>query len=541
MDSLLQDWVARFAERTPDAVAVVDGSESFSYRDLHTTSNRIARVLLTYGLRPNDRVAILAPRSARAILAIHGVLKAGGVYVPVDITGPLVRTQRILASAQPTFILVSSEGRKLTEQILGAEPGLRLCTGWLESDEPTPPDWDFGWSEVMGSSDEPPHIRRAPDDLAHILFTSGSTGTPKGVAINHANVVSLIDWAVPYFGIEPSDRTSGHHPLHFDLSTFDMFGSFAAGAELHLVPPSLNLLAPRLADFIRSQELTQWFSVPSTLNYLAQFDALREGDMPKLRRVLWCGEVLPRATLTYMMERLPHASFTNLYGPTEATIASSFYRVPDGASNDSQPIPIGRACEGEELHILEEDLRPTRIGEIGQLYISGCGLSPGYWRDEEKTKAAFMTVDLGSGPVRVYRTGDLAWMDSDGVFHFVGREDSQIKSRGYRIELGEIDAAIHALDGVAQCASVAVESDGFEGKRIGCALVLMPNDSKVSPTQLRRELRKTLPGYMLPSIWKVMEELPVNANGKIDRPAIRRLLALDAASQEKSSVGSKRQ
>ena len=160
MNRLLQDWVTWHAERTPDAIAVVDGSERFSYRDLHTTSNQVAQVLLALGLRPNDRVAILAPRSARAILAIHGILKAGGVYVPIDIRGPLARTQRVLDSAEPKFLLASREGQSLAGQVLEAETHPNIHTGWLEPGDPTPPDWSFGWSDVMASSEAPPDVRR---------------------------------------------------------------------------------------------------------------------------------------------------------------------------------------------------------------------------------------------------------------------------------------------------------------------------------------------------------------------------------------------
>ena len=171
-------------------------------------------------------------------------------------------------------------------------------------------------------------VKRDIDDAAYILFTSGSTGTPKGVVITHHNVSEFVAWANGHFGVADDDRQSAHSPLHFDLSVYDLFGTLAAGAELHLVPPEVNLLPNKVTQFIRDHQLTQWFSVPSVLNAIASRDVLREGDFPALRRLLWCGEVLPTPTLIYWMERLPHVRFTNLYGPTETTIASSFYTVP---------------------------------------------------------------------------------------------------------------------------------------------------------------------------------------------------------------------
>src|SRR5262249_45439726 len=229
-----------------------------------------------------------------------------------------------------------------------------------------------------------------PEDTAHLLFTSGSTGTPKGVMITHSNVTHFLTWAIRYFCTVSSDRISCHPPLHFDLSTFDIWGSFLAGAQLHLVPPAISLLPHKLAEFIRSSRLTQWFSVPSVLKYMAQFDALRFNDFPSLKRLLWCGEALPTPTLIYWMKRLPNVTFTNLYGPTETTIASSYYTVPRCPDNEKAEIPIGRGCDGEDLIILDEARQLAGIGETGELYISGVGLSPGYWRDPEKTKAVFL-------------------------------------------------------------------------------------------------------------------------------------------------------
>jgi acyl-coenzyme A synthetase/AMP-(fatty) acid ligase len=217
------------------------------------------------------------------------------------------------------------------------------------------------------------------------------------------------------------------------------------------------------------------------------------------------------------MERVPHATFTNLYGPTEATIASSYYTVPRVPDDPAEPIPIGRPCDGESLLVLSESLEPVPDETIGHLYIGGVGLSPGYWQDDEKTRAAFVERPGGD---RLYRTGDLARVSGDGIFHFVGREDTQIKSRGHRIELGEIESALGALGLLAEYAVVGVASDGFEGTAICCAYV-SPADAAVEPSVLKRELRRAVPSYMLPSRWQEFDALPKNANGKIDRPMLR--------------------
>jgi amino acid adenylation domain-containing protein len=339
--------------------------------------------------------------------------------------------------------------------------------------------------------------------------------------ITHANVLAFLDWAVAYFQIKAQDRTSGHSPLHFDLSTFDVFGTFAAGAQLPLVPPQLNVLPHKLAEFINAAELTQWFSVPSALTQMAQFDVVRPRDFPRLKRLLWCGEVFPTPALRYWMTRLPHVTFTNLYGPTEATIASSYYTVERCPGDDRASIPIGQPCAGEGLLVLDDGLHPVPPGEIGHLYLTGVGLAPGYWADPEKTREVFLpgpfARDRGE---RIYRTGDLAKVGPDGMVHFVGRSDTQIKSRGYRIELGEVETALLALKELREAAVVALPSEGFEGTAIACAYVPQPR-TPVTPILLRRELARLLPAYMLPSRWRAYDALPRNANGKIDRPRVK--------------------
>jgi len=411
--------------------------------------------------------------------------------------------------------------------------------GWLEPPELAPSFFQVEWTanELALMESDPLPRQASPAEPAHILFTSGSTGVPKGVVITHSNVTSFVEWARRHFEFGASERFSGHTPLHFDLSTFDVFGTFATGAELHMVPHETTLSPFKLAEFIHSAELTQWFSVPSVLNYMAKFDAVKYGDFPSLRRVLWCGEVLPTPVLSYWMRRLPHVRFTNLYGPTEATIASSFYDVPACPNDERAPIPIGAPCDGEELIVLDADLQPVPQGVIGDLYIAGTGLSPGYWRDPEKTAAAFLRVSRGSNSNdRIYRTGDLARRCEDGLVYFIGRNDTQIKSRGYRIELGEIETALSALPGLQESAVVAIDRGGFESWLICCAYVLHPS-SHATSLSVRKELEKHIPNYMIPARWMSCAVLPKNANGKIDRPRLKELF-LQRENSERAPVDS---
>jgi amino acid adenylation domain-containing protein len=519
---LLQDYAARRAETHPRNVALVMANERITYGELEADSNRLGRFLSDHGCRPGDRICLFTPKSPSAIVAMHAILKAGAAYVPIDPASPAPRIAKIVDAAEPRLVLAAPAAAPVIDELVAAGR-LHVKVGSLESRPVTGKHFSTAFARGHWNAlpSEPLEHRAAPDSMAHILFTSGSTGTPKGVVITHANVTAFVEWAVSYFGIRASDRLSGHPPLHFDLSTFDIYGTLAAGSELHLVPPELGVDPHRLAALIRESELTQWFSVPSVLTYMAKFDAVAQDDFPALERLMWCGEVLPTPVLVHWMKRLPHVRFTNLYGPTEATIASSHHTVIECPADPAQPIPIGTPCEGEELLVLGEERRVVPPGEVGEICISGVGLSPGYWRDEEKTCAAFVP-DPRSGREarRVYRTGDLGRVREDGLVEFLGRVDSQIKSRGYRIELGEIEAALNQIADVRECAVVGVDTGGFEGTAICCAYAPVEGLT-VEPMRLRRELSKLLPSYMLPGRWGQFEALPKNVNGKIDRRAVR--------------------
>lgn len=518
MARLLFDDVGRWAASTPDAVAICDGLDAHptTYGELHFYSNQIARLLLDLNIGPGDRVAISVPKGTSAIAAMLATTKIGAAYVPIDPDSPVARIALVLEAAEPHVVIAAAKSLSTVEAAIESCPGVSI--GWIDGTEPAWPIVPAFTKANVDSQDgetplAPPAITSS--DLAHILFTSGSTGVPKGVMITHDNVVAYIDWVVDHFGYQPTDQISGHAPLHFDLSSMDIYATFAAGATLHPVPKQVNVNPADLLAWIEDRALTQWFSVPSALNHLTRAGELPTETFSTLKRLMWCGEVLPTPTLITLMDAMAHVEFTNLYGPTEATIASSWFRVDEKPASPTDSIPIGEACPGEALLVLRDDHTEAAVDEIAHLYIEGVGLSPGYWRDQAKTDAVFRT-DLIENR-RLYRTGDLAYASADGSVMFVGRADSQIKSRGHRIELGEIETALQTLDELTASAVVAIDLDHVDGAAIA-AVYEAPEPIKAA--RLAKALGALVPKYMLPHRWMQLDEIPKNVNGKVDRPML---------------------
>jgi amino acid adenylation domain-containing protein len=464
MTELLQDWVTLQAQTRPHASAVVAQDERLTYDELNAHSNRLARLLQAAGCRRGDRVCLLMPKSLTALVAILGTYKADCILVPLDPSSPAVQLRRVLEWCDSRCVMAAAPFGGTLEQLFGraAPSAASPVIGWL-GHEPPPAlssAAQFVLEDLRAYSSAPLQYHNTRRDPAHILCTSGSTDAPQGVVITHGNLIHFVEWARRYFGMSTSDRLSWHSPLHVDLSMFDIVGTFAAGAELHLVPPELDLLPHKLADFIRASELTQWLSVPSVLDDMAKLDSVESDDFPTLKRLMWCGEVFPTPALMYWMKRLPHVTFTSLYGPIEATIASGYHTVGACPEDPSAELPIGTGRDGEELLVLNDTLDPVPPGEIGDLYIRGVGLSPGFWKDPERTGAVFVRNPRGAdSDDRLYRTGDLARTGPDGLVYVVGRVESRTRNRRHRIGLGETGVALGALDEVGEAAVLGISEN----------------------------------------------------------------------------------
>ncbi len=436
---LLHELADRQALAIPDAPAVISPGRTLSYRELRCEARRLARALQDRGLRPGDLVAVLADRGWEQAVATLAVLYAGGAYVPIDPAWPPARIAAVLMRTRARIALVQEA--QLDPLALPDEVEVLVVGA------------DYG------DDAEPLPAGRGPGDLAYVIYTSGSTGMPKGVMIDHRGAVNTILDINGRFGIGPGDRLLALSSLSFDLSVFDLFGAFAAGAAVVTLEPELARDPAHWADLAAEHKITVWNSVPALLGLLIDYARACGLSLPgSLRLALLSGDWIPVTLPGEARALLPDLAVHSLGGATEASIWSIHY--PIGAVDPAwRSIPYGRALDGQSFHVLDEAMRPCPDWAVGQLYIGGLGLALGYLNDVEATAASFVTSQ-GTGQRR-YRTGDLGRRWPDGTIEFLGREDGQVKIHGYRMELGEIEAVLESRDGVKAAAVRLLQPAGW--------------------------------------------------------------------------------
>jgi amino acid adenylation domain-containing protein len=518
---LLQHLLRESAGRRPEAVAVSFEDRALTYRELESAANGLARALREQGVERGDRVAIYMNKSIGSLVATHGIMKAGGVYVPLDPNAPPQRLAYILGNCEVRCVVAAAAKAPSLAKIMGEGAKLDAVV-WVDEGK--------GSLELAGlrcvpashvaslASPEAPDCASIESDLAYILYTSGSTGTPKGVMISHANALAFVNWAAGQFAISAADRLSSHAPLHFDLSIFDLYAATKAGASVALVPDGTSTFPVRLAEWIVKNEISVWYSVPSILTLLLLKGGIERADLSRLRLVLFAGEVFPTKYLRELLRALPRAAFANLYGPTETNVVT-WYEVPPLDDAGDEPIPIGRPCANSDVFLVDDAGRLVdEAGTPGELYARGPTIAQGYWGDPEKTARGFVTNPFQPHYAeRVYRTGDIVTRGPDGELRLLGRRDRMVKSRGYRIELDEIETALYAHPEVKEAAVVAVP-DELAGNVIRAFVAPVT----VAIAVLREHCLARLPRYMVPESFELRDELPKTSTGKIDRPTLVR-------------------
>ncbi|MEU3510800.1 amino acid adenylation domain-containing protein [Streptomyces longwoodensis] len=479
----LHQLVIDSARRAPDAPAVRSAQGVASYRELDELADRYAAALHLRGVRPGDRVVLWTHKTLDAIALMQGALRVGAVYVPVSANNPAARVRRIAAGCSPALVVADADGIRRAE---GA--------GW-EADLPLAA-FDAVREEAPASAAPPVHAGE-PDDPAYILYTSGSTGEPKGVCISHRNALAFVTWAVAEVGVTATDRLSNHAPFNFDLSVFDLYAAFHAGASVVLVPEGLAYDPPQLVALLQRERISVWYSVPSALILMMQRGDLLAGDPPEALRVcVFAGEPFPVQQVHELRKAWPDVRMFNWYGPTETNVCTS-YEVTDRDLGSTRPLPIGAPASGDRIR-----LHPPRARE-GEIVVSGPTVMLGYWGREPQKGAYF--------------TGDIGRMGPDGMLEYVGRRDHMVKVRGHRIELGDIEAVVSSHPKVAAAACVVV-GDGLDAKIH--AVVVPEGPSGPGLLELKRDCADRLPLYMVVDAVHTVPELPLTANGKTDRPAL---------------------
>jgi amino acid adenylation domain-containing protein len=528
----LSDYLEHSVARSPDRPAVVDPSgQTYTYLELDQRANRVASWLMSVGVSPGDRVGICLPKGADSLSCIFGILKVGGVYVPVDYTAPQERNRYIFSHCQIRAAFVDSRCTSIIDEPgdSGGAQGPALPTLMVfggEEDSPTGSAGVSSASHAMKwvsanalsrhSATRPSAARRGPNDLAYILYTSGSTGVPKGVMLSQENGTSYVDWCSDVFAPAPEDRFTSHAPFHFDLSILDIYLSIKHGATLYIISEELSKNATALGPFIEQNRITCWYSVPSILSLMTQFGRLEQCDCSSLRIVNFAGEVFPVKYLRRLRELWPKPSFYNLYGPTETNVCTFFTVPKDIPPEREEPYPIGKTCSHCKDLLIGDDGKPVPTGEEGLLHIAGKPVLQGYWADPERTAKAFLSFDGD----RYYNTGDVVRPDADGDYVFLGRKDRMVKRHGYRIELGEIEAALYKHPGVAEAAAIAF-SQGGDVVTIQAVLSPKPR-AQLGIIAMKQHSAATLPAYMIPDTFVFVEKLPQTSTGKIDYQALLR-------------------
>ncbi|HBU9089818.1 enterobactin non-ribosomal peptide synthetase EntF [Klebsiella pneumoniae] len=501
----LSALVADQARKTPDAPALADARWQFSYREMRQQVVALAQLLRQRGVKPGDSVAVALPRSVFLTLALHGIVEAGAAWLPLDTGYPDDRLRMMLEDARPSLLIATEDQLARFGDIPGLES---LC-----------------YQQPLAAGDDAPLALSKPDHTAYIIFTSGSTGRPKGVMVGQIAIVNRLLWMQDRYPLSADDVVAQKTPCSFDVSVWEFWWPFIAGAQLVMAEPEAHRDPQAMQQFFARYGVTTTHFVPSMLAaFVASLDADSVAACRTLRRVFCSGEALP-TELCREWERLTGAPLHNLYGPTEAAVDVSWYPAcgPELAAVTGSSVPIGWPVWNTGLRILDAAMRPVPPGVAGDLYLTGIQLAQGYLGRPDLTASRFIADPFAPGE-RMYRTGDVARWLTNGAVEYLGRSDDQLKIRGQRIELGEIDRVMSALPDVGQAVSHAcvfnqAAATGGDARQLVGYLV---SDSglPLDTAALKARLAEQLPPHMVPVVLMQLAELPLSANGKLDRKAL---------------------
>lgn len=488
------------AKAFPKRKALSDAEKSYTFSECNLIGENIAASIEKMSNGKNNMpIIVFLEKSCMEMLSFMGIIYSGNYYAPVDVKSPVSRLIKIFETLNADIIITEKKFDELLQNI-----GVNANIIYLD---------ELSRNAANVNSSEYMH-KIIDTDPAYVLFTSGSTGVPKGVVVSHRAVIDFVEWISERFDFGDNCVLGSQAPFYFDASMPDIYLPFKVGAELNIIPDTMFVFPNKMIDYINNKNINTLIWVPSALINMTSRDYFSKKRIIGLRMVVFCGELMPVKHMNIWKKYYPDVLFVNMYGPTEAAYGCSYY-VVDRTFNDDETLPIGRACENTGLLILNDSSRRAGINEIGELCIRGSSLANGYFANGDKTKKAFVQNPLNDKYNDIiYRTGDLCYCNETGEIIFVGRKDNQIKHLGYRIELGEIEAAAYTIPEINRCCVLyAQQRDAIV---LFCSL-----KEKMSEQDIYYLLKKMVPKYMLPTKIVVMDSLPENANGKIDRTLLK--------------------
>lgn len=486
------DYLENSVSRYPNKIAVIDSHKSYTYEQLADSARRVGSCLKSKKLRPNQPVVVLLDKEADALPAFFGITYAGGIYAPIDAKAPNARLQLIIDMLNPAFIITKDALYDKATKLAGQQRVILLETALKSTRQ----------DDLLVSLQR----ERIDADPLYIISTSGSTGIPKGVVISHRAVIDFVEEASEEMDFSEKEIFANQAPFYFDASVPDLYCTIRNAATLHILTEEWFSFPIKVLQYIRDNNVNAIFWVPTALIVTANLRALNKVDITCLKKIMFCGEVMPVKQYNMWKKAVPDAKYVNYYGPSETTYASTYYVIDRDFKNE-QSLPIGNAAVNTGVLILNEKEQPCIVGEIGELCIRGSGVALGYYNSPEKTESAFVQNPLSPFYRDImYRTGDLVRINEYSEIEYIGRKDFQIKHMGYRIELGEIESAAMACSGVERACCI------YSGNHI-----CIYHEGTAKEEELKEELKCRLPEYMIPDKYIQMDKLPLNANGKVDR------------------------
>jgi amino acid adenylation domain-containing protein len=483
--------ISLHAATRPQAVAITAGSEALSYAELEHQSNQLAHYLASAGVGREHLVGLYLKRSPAFIVAALAALKCGAAYLPLDPDAPAGRIAFMLQDAGVSAVVTSDH---LRERLPGGT--------WRVVDVVRDAE------EIGRQAERAPETGIHLEDLAYVIYTSGSTGQPKGVEVAHSSLENLISWHTRAFQITPADRASFMASLGFDAAVWELWPYLTAGASVHVPADGVRNDAKALREWLLEQKITVSFAATAMAESLLALDWPSTAPLRILLTGADCLRLRPSASVPF--------AFVNNYGPTEYTVVATSGVVQPGGSKNLPS--IGWPIDNTTVHLLDDSMSEVPQGEAGELYLAGAGLARGYRNRLDLTAQRFVPNPFGGEGSRLYRTGDLARVLSSGEIEFLGRVDEQVKVRGFRIELNEIAVALNSCPGVQTSTVIAREEHGGEKRLV--AYIVQTADSSLTAPELRDQLSKLLPDYMIPSAFVQVDEIPTTMNGKVDRQAL---------------------